>query len=140
MSVLYHHRQRATVILLSLLLTAPVVLIVVVLSLQSPIDLKGITVVGGAVLALLAGNGWYFSSMTVEVTDDELRWCFGLGGYYRIARRHRTRVAGQAFAVLGLRHPVDGPEALGLHRVGQGRGRGALEGRRISQARDQRSR
>jgi hypothetical protein len=86
MSVLYHHRQRATAILVSLLLTAPVVLIVVVLSLKPPINLTGITVVGGAVLALLAGTGWYFSSMTIEVTDDELRWCFGLGGYYRIAR------------------------------------------------------
>jgi hypothetical protein len=86
MSVLYRHRQRATVILVSLLFTVPVVLIVVVLSLQSPIDLTAITVVGGAVLALLAVTGWYFSSMTIEVTDDELRWCFGLGGYYRIAR------------------------------------------------------
>jgi hypothetical protein len=86
MSVLYRHRQRATVILASILLTAPVVLVVIVLSLQSPINLTGITVVGGTVLALLAVTGWYFSSMTVEVTDDELRWCFRLGGYYRIAR------------------------------------------------------
>jgi hypothetical protein len=93
MSVLYRHRQSATAILLSLLLTAPVVLVVVVLSLQSPINLTAIAVVGGAVLALLAGTGWYFSSMTIEVTDDELRWRFGLGGYYRIARSEIESVA-----------------------------------------------
>jgi hypothetical protein len=29
---------------------------------------------------------WYFSSMTVEVTDDELRWRFSGGQGYRIVR------------------------------------------------------
>jgi hypothetical protein len=36
-----------------------------------------------AALALLA---WYFSALTVMVTDDEVRWHFGPGRDWRIAR------------------------------------------------------
>lgn len=35
---------------------------------------------------------WYFSSMTVDVTDDELRWRFAGGRGYRIARIEIDRV------------------------------------------------
>ena len=35
---------------------------------------------------------WYFSSMTVDVTDDELRWRFAGGQGYRIARAEINNV------------------------------------------------
>jgi hypothetical protein len=35
---------------------------------------------------------WYFSSMTVEVTDDELRWRFAGGQGYTIARAEIDRI------------------------------------------------
>jgi hypothetical protein len=37
------------------------------------------------VLAVFASVAWYFSSMTVEVTDNHLQWRLGRGGLYRIA-------------------------------------------------------
>jgi hypothetical protein len=85
MSVLYRHSQRGTAILTGLALTAPVVMIALLLLLW-PRDVWPATVVVIAVLAALIGTGWYFSSMTVEVTEDELRWYFGPGRYFRIAR------------------------------------------------------
>ena len=77
MRILYRHTQRGTAILTGLLLIAPVVVIVFVLTLDRPVDWRAAIVVTVAVLALLAGTGWYFSSMTVEVTDDEVRWHSG---------------------------------------------------------------
>jgi hypothetical protein len=38
------------------------------------------------IVTVFAAVGWYFSSMTVEVTDDELRWRIGRGGVNRVAR------------------------------------------------------
>jgi hypothetical protein len=91
MSVLYRHSQRGTAILTGLALTAPAVVIAVLLLLW-PRDVWPATVVVIAILAALIGTGWYFSSMTVEVTEDELRWYFGPGRYYKIARSDIERV------------------------------------------------
>jgi hypothetical protein len=96
--ILYRHTQRGTAILLGLALIAPLVVIVVVLTLGSPVSWRAVVVVSIVVLTLLAATGWYFSSMTVEVTDDEVRWFFGPGGYYRIARA-------QIESVAPVRHP-----------------------------------
>jgi hypothetical protein len=96
--ILYRHTQRGTAILTGLLLIAPVVVIVFVLTLDRPVDWRAAIVVTVAVLALLAGTGWYFSSMTVEVTEDELRWHFGPGGYFRIPRSDIE-------SVVPVRHP-----------------------------------
>ncbi len=41
----------------------------------------GLTAAKGALLALptLALAGWLFHSLTIEITETELRWCFGSG-------------------------------------------------------------
>jgi hypothetical protein len=96
--VLYRHTQRGTAILIGLVLIAPLVVIVFMLTLDRPVDWRAAIVVTVAVLALLAGTGWYFSSMTVEVTDDQVRWHFGPGGYFRIARA-------EIESVVPVRHP-----------------------------------
>jgi hypothetical protein len=70
-----------------------VVIVVLVLTLDLPINWRAVVVVSIVVLALLAGTGWYFSSMTVEVTDDEVRWHFGPGGYFRVARAEIESIA-----------------------------------------------
>ncbi len=106
MRILYRHTQRATTIIVGLLLIAPVIVIVLVLTLQEPINWRALLVVSTVVLTLLAGTGWYFSSMTVEITDDEVRWYFGPGGYFRIARSEIESVAPvrhPAFAGYGIR-------------------------------------
>ena len=106
MRILYRHTQRGTAILLGLALIAPVVIIVLVLTLKLPINWRAMVVVSIAVLTLLAGTAWYFSSMTVEVTDDEVRWFFGPGGYFRIARAEIDGVAPvqhPSFAGYGIR-------------------------------------
>src|SRR5262245_52930974 len=106
MRILYRHTQRATTIIVGLLLIAPVIVIVLVLTLQAPVDWRAVVVVSAVVLTLLAGTGWYFSSMTVELTDDEVRWYFGPGGYFRIARAEIESVAPvrhPAFAGYGIR-------------------------------------
>ena len=101
MRILYRHTQRATTILLGLALIAPVIIAVLVLTLTlvTPANLRAVAAVSVVVLMLLAGTGWYFSSMTVEVTDNEVRWFFGPGGYFRIARAEIESVA-------PVRHPV----------------------------------
>jgi hypothetical protein len=91
--MLYRHTQRGTAILLSLALIAPVIVVVLVLTLAAPANLRAVAVASIAVLVLLAGTGWYFSSMTVEVADDEVRWFFGPGGYFRLARADIESVA-----------------------------------------------
>ena len=99
MRILYRHTQRGTTILLGLALIAPAIIVVLVLTLAVPANLRAVAAVSVVVLMLLAGTGWYFSSMTVEVTDDEVRWFFGPGGYFRIARAEIESVA-------PVRHPV----------------------------------
>jgi hypothetical protein len=104
--ILYRHTQRGTAILLGLALIAPVVIVVLVLTLDLPINWRAVVVVSIVVLTLLACTGWYFSSMTVEVTDDEVRWFFGPGGYFRIARAEIDSVAPvqhPSFAGYGIR-------------------------------------
>jgi hypothetical protein len=88
MSVLYNHTQRGTAILTALALAAPIAALTFVLDLSqgSTAVAWPVVFVLAPVLAILAGAAWYFYSMTVEVTDTELRWHFGPRHYYRIAR------------------------------------------------------
>jgi hypothetical protein len=104
--ILYRHTQRATAIMVGLLLIAPIVILVLVLTLQAPVNWRALLVISILVLTLLAGTGWYFSSKTVEVTEDELRWYFGPGRYFRIARADIESVAPArhpSFAGYGIR-------------------------------------
>jgi hypothetical protein len=97
MAVLYRHTQRATVILWSLVLTALLVAVVLALMI-GPQAGWGLAIAIAPVLVVLGGTGWYFSSITVEVTENELRWYFGPGGYFRIPRSDIE-------SVVPVRHP-----------------------------------
>ena len=86
MLILYHHTQRVSI--------APVmgaVAIVLLLDVgavfSSPASAKATSFIlmnaGFVGVALLK---WYQSSMTVELTNDELRWHIGPGPTFRVAR------------------------------------------------------
>jgi len=130
MSVLYRHSQRGTTILTGLAVIAPLVVIAVLLPL-GPREVWPAVAIGIVVLALLAGTAWYFSSMTVEVTQDELRWHFGPGGYYRIPLSGIASVAPARHSLLwgyGIRwmgprrwaYIVAGRDAVDVHLKGGG--------------------
>jgi hypothetical protein len=74
--LIYSHRQVGTLILIALLIPLA---FSVWLGLGMPGPLVGvrlITLLAGALLAVCA---WLFSSLTVEITETELRWHFGSG-------------------------------------------------------------
>jgi len=87
MSVRYRHTQPATALLVSI-----VVIMSFILALYAWIGTStpqarwplALTAIGTFVL--LAVLAWYFSAMTVVVTDDEVRWRFRGGREWRIAR------------------------------------------------------
>jgi hypothetical protein len=86
--VIYRHTQRGTTMVAGLLLSASCAVFGIywVWS-QAPsavawpvaTDLLG-------VMAVMGAAAWYFSSMTIEVTEDELRWHFGPGIYFKVPR------------------------------------------------------
>jgi len=130
MSVLYRHSQRGTAILTGLAMIAPVIVIVVALLLRQQ-EVGPIAAIAFVVLALLAGTAWYFSSMTIEVTQDELRWHFGPGGYYRIvlsdiesvAPAHHSLLWGYGIRWMGPKrwaYIVAGRDAVDLRLRGGG--------------------
>jgi hypothetical protein len=87
MPVLYCHTQRGTAVLTALALAAPLAALTFLLDFSQGADaVWPVALVLSPVIAILAAAAWYFSSMTVEVTDTELRWHFGPGLDYRIAR------------------------------------------------------
>ena len=65
----YQHTQRGTVILVAMAMASLIAAIVAVL--VSPIGL--------VILLVCAVVGWLFSSLTIELTEDRLRWYFGPG-------------------------------------------------------------
>jgi hypothetical protein len=102
MAIPYRHTQRSSVLPVILALTAGFVVLVIFIgiALEQPTIIVEIPGAAKAVLplfifALIIGMSilsWYFSSMTVDVTDDELRWRFAGGQGYTIARAEIDRV------------------------------------------------
>jgi hypothetical protein len=84
----YRHTQRGTVMLVSFGFSVVFVLAVFFWAGRGAPQVHSILIaVGVAVVLLLAILSWYFSSMTVVVTDDELMWRFGAGRGWRIFRK-----------------------------------------------------
>jgi hypothetical protein len=87
MAVQYRHRQRGTVALAALAaVTAFYLILCVWIGASVPKTQSGLLLSAIAVLIILAPLAWYLSSMTVVVANDELRWHFGFGRGWRIAR------------------------------------------------------
>jgi hypothetical protein len=77
----YQHTQRGTVILIALIIGA---IVSASAAYVSPGMARWVAVAIALGLLVLA---WFFSSLTVTVSDDELRWYFGPGVWqYRLAR------------------------------------------------------
>jgi hypothetical protein len=82
MSVRYHHTQRGMVMLVMLSLAAALCAVVGYLNPPHP----GRWLLWGLAIMFMAMS-WIFSSLTVEVTEDEVRWHFGPGLWsYRMPR------------------------------------------------------
>jgi hypothetical protein len=93
----YCHTQRSSVLPVIFGLTAGFGFLAVLIwvALEKPAiiaEMAPATAKGILLLIIFAWTigmsilSWYFSSMTVDVTDDELRWRFAGGQGYRIAR------------------------------------------------------
>jgi hypothetical protein len=86
-AVQYQHTQRGTV---SLAIVASTIALYLALcmwiGIRVPHARLTLMFVSIAPFVILVPVAWYFSSMTVVVTHDELRWCFGLGRDWRVAR------------------------------------------------------
>ncbi len=95
MAIPYRHTQRSSVLPVILALTAGfvVLMLFIGLALEKPtiiVEMPG-TIKAPLLLFIFALTigmsilSWYFSSMTVDVTDDQLRWRFAGGQGYTIA-------------------------------------------------------
>ena len=102
MATPYRHTQRSSVLPLALAFTAGFAVLAVFIGLaldpptivlEMPVTAKSLLLL--VILASTIGMSilsWYFSSMTVDVTDDELSWRFAGGQGYTIARAEIDRV------------------------------------------------
>jgi hypothetical protein len=98
MAIPYHHTQRGTFMLGMFAGVSALILVgllIVLFVVKPPLAAMAPMVASLPLLLVLA---WWFSSMTVDVTDEELRWHFGPGRDYRVAR---ADIAGAEV----LRHP-----------------------------------
>jgi hypothetical protein len=86
MTIPYHHTQRATFMLTVFAAVAALMLIVLLVMLLAARPPLAAMAPPALALPFVLALGWWFSSMTVDVTDKELRWHFGPGRDYRIAR------------------------------------------------------
>jgi hypothetical protein len=87
MAVEYRHTQPATAILVGIGLTMVLILALFAwIGISVPTARWPLTLVAIATFAFFALLAWLFSSMTVVVTDEEVRWHFGPGLHWRIAR------------------------------------------------------
>jgi hypothetical protein len=91
LAILYRHTQRVPVVLVIGAAAIALLLLDAALASSWPASANATVfinvVFAGAVLLL-----WYQSSMTVELTDGELRWHFGPGPVFRVARDEITGV------------------------------------------------
>jgi hypothetical protein len=86
MATTYRHTQRGILVPAAMGAGGLVFLVLILLRLHAwPASAVPVALMSVAFVCFV-GLGWYFSSMTIEVTDDELRWHFGPGGNFRIAR------------------------------------------------------
>lgn len=97
--MLYRHAQRGTLILVICAATALFVAALAVVTWGRADPSVGWAPLIGplVILAAVLGAAWYFSTMTVEVTDTELRWRLGLG----VSRIDRAAIESAAI----VRHP-----------------------------------
>ncbi len=88
MSVLYRHRQPGTVVLTGVAVAGACVVLGFGLAWSQAPSAVGwqVAFIVVAVLAVLAAPAWYFGSMTIEVTESELRWHFRPKRYFKVAR------------------------------------------------------
>jgi hypothetical protein len=87
MAILYHHKQRGTLMIVSFALAGLGGVLIGLISLRAAGSAPaGAVAALGVLLVVILVLAWWFSSMTVDVTDDELRWHFGPGWNYRVAR------------------------------------------------------
>ena len=73
--IFYEHRQPGTAIILSIL---PAIAVIIILGLTQPPP-KPFNFMLIAVLAILVVCTILFASLTIRVTESELRWHFGPG-------------------------------------------------------------
>ncbi len=86
MTIPYHHTQRGTFMLTMFAGVAALMLIILLVTLLAARPPLAALAPPALAFPLMAALGWWFSSMTVDVTDKELRWHFWPGRDYRIAR------------------------------------------------------
>ncbi len=80
MSIHYEHTQRGTLMIVTLLISAVVLAAFAYSSTGSARSISSTVALGMTILA------WLFSSLTVIVDDNEVRWYFGPGAWsYRMA-------------------------------------------------------
>jgi hypothetical protein len=130
--MLYRHTQRGTLIMFLCLVLAAV---------DAAIAWRTGQLMPVAVLIILVAVAFLFSSLTVEVNGNELRWHFGPGFWtYRLALDEIETVAvvrNHWWNGFGIR---TGPGfRLALQRVGPRGGRTAFEVQRYSSHRHRRS-
>lgn len=81
MAIPYHHTQRGTVMLTAFLAGA---VVVAVIAFGNPAPAARWLLAALAIASLVVA--WLFSSLTVDVQENELRWYFGPGLWrYRLA-------------------------------------------------------
>jgi hypothetical protein len=86
MTVPYHHKQRGTLMTVSLAVAGLGILIGLISVSAAGSAPAGAVAVLSVLLVVIVVLGWWFSSMAVDVNDDELRWHLGAGWNYRVAR------------------------------------------------------
>jgi hypothetical protein len=80
MSIHYEHTQRGTLMIVTLLISTVVLAAIAYSSTGSPRWISSAVALGMVILA------WLFSSLTVIVDDNEVRWYFGPGAWtYQMA-------------------------------------------------------
>jgi hypothetical protein len=94
-SVLYRHRQPGTVVLTGVAVAGACVALGFGLAWSQAPSAVGwpVVFVVVPVAAVLAAPAWYFGSMTIEVTESELRWHFRPKQYFKVARSDIASVA-----------------------------------------------
>ena len=73
----YHHTQRGTMILLALVATGGIAALAFVVAAAGAPFNWGMLIPLVMFALVLVGVAWFFSSMTVDVNDNEVRWSIG---------------------------------------------------------------
>jgi hypothetical protein len=126
--MLYRHTQRGTSIIVICVVTVAAASAIIALTRwrASPSADWSALLSPLVIVAVLAPVAWYFSSMTVEVTDGELRWYLGPGRAYRI---DRSDIEGASI----VRHPWW--HGYGIRWIGANRWTYIVSGRNVVEVR-----